>query len=164
MLRPDLRVAIASLCLAVLLGCGGGSTSTAADHPPATTGARDDGGVAGDAAADRADDAGRESGTARVDDASVPPGERPNPCSACAPGELCVQLDDGALQCRSPVPTVQCRKLSAACAASLQPGRKDCQGVTDACARELCPSPYQCRMSAPCGNETAAAAVWCYGP
>jgi hypothetical protein len=85
-------------------------------------------------------------------------------CPTCAAGELCVQLNDSSIQCHSPTPTLVCRKVSAACAAAVDAARKSCPEASAACQAELCPAPYQCKITTPCGNESPAATVHCYGP
>ena len=89
------------------------------------------------------------------------------PCAACAADEICVQLNDSSSQCRSPTATLTCRKVSAACRAELSkisPTARSCSQVSAACQQAFCPTPYQCTNTPPCGNESAQAQVWCYGP
>jgi hypothetical protein len=85
------------------------------------------------------------------------------PCAACQPDQVCVQLNDSSTQCKSPVPTLGCRTVSAECRATIT-AAKSCSPASSACAAELCPSPYACMYSIPCGNESPSAQVYCYGP
>ena len=85
------------------------------------------------------------------------------PCAACQPDQICVQLDDSSTQCKSPNPTLGCQTVSAECRAAIT-AAKSCSGASSACAAELCPSPYGCMYSIPCGNESPSAQLYCYGP
>jgi hypothetical protein len=86
-----------------------------------------------------------------------------DPCAACGPDQLCVQINDSSTLCHSSKPTIMCQTVSATCKASIQ-ADKSCAGATIECSTELCSSPYQCRISPPCGNESPKAQLYCYGP
>jgi len=86
-----------------------------------------------------------------------------DPCAACQPDQLCVQLNDSSTMCKSPVAAIVCRTVSAECRATITTA-KSCSGTSSACADELCPSPYRCTNNAPCGNESPKAQLYCYGP
>lgn len=87
-------------------------------------------------------------------------------CSACAADEICIQINDSSAWCRSPAPTVACRRVSAACRDELPliVPKSTCYRVSSQCQAELCPSPSQCRTTPPCGNESSKVQAWCYGP
>jgi hypothetical protein len=86
-----------------------------------------------------------------------------DPCAVCQADQLCVQINDSSSQCKSSVPTIVCRTVSADCRAMITTD-KSCKGATSACGAELCFSPYQCENNAACGNETPKAQLYCYGP
>jgi hypothetical protein len=90
------------------------------------------------------------------------PKGKPDPCG-CKADEVCVQINDSSGLCRSKTPRLVCQKVTAACRAKLVPGQRHCRAMPE-CEGELCGAPLQCRINVPCGNETDAAAVHCYGP
>jgi hypothetical protein len=166
--RSDRRIALSSSLLLVLLGaCSSGSPGKDASGPqpdlstdmaPASADVRPD-----TAAADAADAQGQqpETGTDARDGGTdlVAAG-----CPACAADELCVQINDSSTLCHSATATLVCRKVSSACAAAVDAAKKSCLAASAACQAELCPAPTQCKISPPCGNESPAARVYCYGP
>ena len=92
---------------------------------------------------------------------TVPPKtDAGDPCAACTAGQVCVQSFDGTCHTTGPgciTVTDTCRtKLSAS-------GAKSCTSLPE-CQSDFCSSPYQCRISPPCGTEAPQAAIYCYGP
>jgi len=93
-------------------------------------------------------------------DAVPPKTDGGDPCAACTAGQVCVQSFDGTCHTTGPgciTVTDTCRtKLSAS-------GAKSCTSLPE-CQSDFCSSPYQCRISPPCGTEAPQAAIYCYGP
>lgn len=98
-------------------------------------------------------------GAQGIDTGSIDGG---NPCAACTADQVCVQLNDGT--CNATIGLrVQCRTVSQACRTKLASSAvKRCTTISE-CETELCPQPYRCVYSTPCGNEIPQAAVYCYG-
>jgi hypothetical protein len=92
---------------------------------------------------------------------TVPPKtDAGDPCAACTAGQVCVQSFDGT--CKTNGPT--CKTVSDTCGSKLSAsGAKSCTSLSE-CQSEFCTSPYQCRISSPCGTEAPQAAIYCYGP